>query len=181
VDLGRVLDLTAAARAVGDLAAVLDSPHIYGSRVRNRMKMERVEPPTASINHRAEVPVVRLKPRTPWKGTPFVRKNETRTARLCRAPSPRRHPSRSSGGTRRQLVWTRRDRRDLVSIPRYRSSRLMTSASEECCAVFVKELVQCAGVVSGDLSEGVGRSVVLAGGDRPLARDEQLGLRCRYS
>ena len=45
---------------------------------------------------------------------------------------------------------------------------------EEFRAVLVKELGQRARGATCDLLEGVGRVVVLAGADRPLARDEQL-------
>ena len=47
-------------------------------------------------------------------------------------------------------------------------------ASEEFRAVLVEELGHRARGVAGDLLEGAGRVVVLAGEDRPLARDEQL-------
>jgi hypothetical protein len=44
----------------------------------------------------------------------------------------------------------------------------------------VKELCDRARGAAGDLLEGVGRVVVLAGEDRPLAGDEQLGRPRRY-
>jgi hypothetical protein len=47
-------------------------------------------------------------------------------------------------------------------------------------AVVVEELGHRARGAAGDLLEGVGRVVVLAGEDRPLARDEQLSRPCRY-
>src|SRR5271154_5353037 len=47
-------------------------------------------------------------------------------------------------------------------------------ASGEFRAVFVEELGDWARGAAGDLLEGAGRVVVLAGEDRPLARDEQL-------
>src|SRR5215831_2528525 len=53
-------------------------------------------------------------------------------------------------------------------------------ASEEFRAVVVKELGDWAWGVAGDLLEGAGGVVVLAGEDCPLARDEQLGRPCRY-
>src|SRR4029079_13123230 len=49
-------------------------------------------------------------------------------------------------------------------------------ASGECGAVVVKELGHRAWGAAGDLLEGVRRVVVLAGEDRPLARDEELCL-----
>src|SRR5689334_7015531 len=49
-----------------------------------------------------------------------------------------------------------------------------TRASDELRAVDVKELSNWPWRAAGDLLEGVGRVVVLAGEDRPLARDEQL-------
>src|SRR5215467_2316552 len=53
-------------------------------------------------------------------------------------------------------------------------------ASEEFRAVVVKELGDWAWGAAGDLLEGAGRVVVLAGEDRPLARDEQLSRPRRY-
>jgi hypothetical protein len=53
-------------------------------------------------------------------------------------------------------------------------------ASGEFRAVVVKELGDWARGAAGDLAEGAGRVVVLAGQDRPLARDEQLGRPGRY-
>ena len=53
-------------------------------------------------------------------------------------------------------------------------------ASDEFRAVVVKELGHRARRAAGDLLEGAGRVVVLAGEDRPLARDEQLGRPRRY-
>ena len=46
--------------------------------------------------------------------------------------------------------------------------------------MLVKELRDRARRAAGDLLEGVGRVVVLAGEDRPFARDEQFSLTCRY-
>ena len=46
--------------------------------------------------------------------------------------------------------------------------------------MLVKELGHRARGAAGDLLEGVGRVVVLAGEDRPLARDEQLRRPGRY-
>src|ERR1043166_5833156 len=53
-------------------------------------------------------------------------------------------------------------------------------ASHEFRAVLVKELGHRAWGAAGDLLKGLGRVVVLAGEDRPLARDEQLSLSRRY-
>jgi hypothetical protein len=53
--------------------------------------------------------------------------------------------------------------------------------SEEFCAVLVEELGDWAWGAAGDLLEGAGGVVVLAGEDRPLARDEQLRLPGRYA
>ena len=53
-------------------------------------------------------------------------------------------------------------------------------ASDEFRAVLVKELSHRARGVAGDLLEGAGRVVVLAGEDRPFARDEQLSGPGRY-
>ena len=53
-------------------------------------------------------------------------------------------------------------------------------ASEEFRAVLVKELGHRAWGAAGDLLEDVGRVVVLAGEDRPIARDEQLSPPRRY-
>src|SRR5262249_60408533 len=53
-------------------------------------------------------------------------------------------------------------------------------ASEEFRAVVVKELGDWAWGAAGDLLEGAGGVVVLAGEDRPLARDEQLSRPRRY-
>ena len=55
-----------------------------------------------------------------------------------------------------------------------------TRASAELCAVGVEELGDWAWGAAGDLLEGAGGVVVLAGEDRPLARDEQLSLPGRY-
>jgi hypothetical protein len=49
-------------------------------------------------------------------------------------------------------------------------------ASDECRAEFVKELGHGARGAAGNPLKGVGRIVVLAGEDRPLARNEQLSL-----
>jgi hypothetical protein len=46
--------------------------------------------------------------------------------------------------------------------------------------VLVEELGHRARCAAGDLGEGAGRVVVLAGQDRPLARDEQLSGPGRY-
>src|ERR1700722_20243976 len=54
-------------------------------------------------------------------------------------------------------------------------------ASGEFRAVVVKELRDWARGAAGDLLEGAGRVVVLAGQDRPLAGDEQLSRPRRYS
>src|SRR5271165_1031712 len=53
-------------------------------------------------------------------------------------------------------------------------------ASDEFRAVLVQELGHWARGAAGDLLEGAGRVVVLAGEDRPLARDQQLRLPGRY-
>src|SRR5215831_13721942 len=53
-------------------------------------------------------------------------------------------------------------------------------ASDEFRAVVMKELGDWAWGAAGDLLEGSGRVVVLAGEDRPLARDEQLSRPRRY-
>src|SRR4029077_15715682 len=53
-------------------------------------------------------------------------------------------------------------------------------ASEEFRAVLAEELGHRARGASGDLLEGAGGVVVLAGEDRPLARDEQLSRPRRY-
>ena len=65
---------------------------------------------------------------------------------------------------------------DATSAELGRSAR----ASEEFRAVVVKELGDWAWGAAGDLLEGGGRVVVLAGEDRPLARDEQLSRPRRY-
>src|ERR1700737_2067455 len=56
-----------------------------------------------------------------------------------------------------------------------------TRASEEFRAVVVKELGEWTWRAASDLLESVGRVVVLAGEDRPLARDEQLSPPRRYA
>src|SRR5690242_10563198 len=55
-----------------------------------------------------------------------------------------------------------------------------SQASGEFRAVLVKEFGHWARGAAGDLLEGAGGVVVLAGQDRPLARDEQLSGPCRY-
>ena len=49
-------------------------------------------------------------------------------------------------------------------------------ASDELLAVVAKELVNRAWRAARDLAEAAGRAGVLAGEDRPLARDQQLSL-----
>jgi hypothetical protein len=61
----------------------------------------------------------------------------------------------------------------MIGGPR-RSGEDRARRSVEFRAVVVKELGEWAWRAAGDLLEGVGRVVVLAGEDRPLARDEQL-------
>src|SRR6476469_2294159 len=53
--------------------------------------------------------------------------------------------------------------------------------SDELGAVVVQELGEGSRRPAGDLLEGVGRVVVFAGEDRPLARDQQLGRSRRYA
>ncbi len=68
----------------------------------------------------------------------------------------------------------------LSELPTVTIAKIRGRASGEFRAVLAEELGYRARGAAGDLLEGAGRVVVLAGEDRPLARDEQLSRPRRY-
>src|ERR1700709_2682703 len=92
--------------------------------------------------------------------------------RVCAVPStvdetPRARASEVTGCRLRCGQKTRRRNDERAHIRQFIS-------------VFAKDRAERARGTARDLLEGVGRVVVLAGEDRPLARNEQISCPCRY-